>query len=414
MEPAAVKTDATVRPAEHLRPPPQKRKLRLTRTLVILLIVWAALDVIGRLGPVAWLHILPEHVATRRPGRFYPFIPNMSLVEDPWIGETATTGNLPPDESRPPVKFSTDEAGFRLTPGASPNEDVDLILFAGSSFAYGGGLSDDQTFPAVFTRKTGMHMYNGGHFWWDPQNLPSLDYLLDHLKGPKSAVVMLCWEDADFLPSHLPGTQWPAAKLARPLLGAKRNAQLAGAWEYGRRFSTAVWNISPMEVLSIRAFKRISNDKILPNRYKAAVVPRTLPNGQDILYLDEEVNRVQNPPRDEVVKRHGDYFENVAKHLAARGVQMYVILIPNRYTMYQPYTDPDVRVHERYLDRMQKELEGRGVNVFNSLPLLQAYASEDVASGQLSFYREDHHWSPLGVERIADGFAQYLKQYGGK
>lgn len=413
MEQAAVPTKAqgSSQPLSKSSP---KRVLRLTHVLVILLLLWAAVDLIGRLGPVEWLHILPEHVATRCPGHYYPFIPNLRLREDPWVGETATTGNLPPQETRSPVTFSTDAKGFRLTPGVPPDGDVDLVLFSGSSFAYGGGLSDDQTFPAVFTQKTGRRMYNGGHFWWDPQDLPSLDWLLDNLKGPRSAVVMLAWEDADFVPAHLSGAQWPGARLARPLVGEKRNARLAGWYEYGRRYLNAIWNISPLEVLSIRSFKKVSNDRILPNPYKAAVVPEKLPNGEDLLYLREEVNRVEHPPSDAVVKQHGDYFEMVAKHLAARNVDMYVILLPNRYTVYQPFTNPARTSRERYLDRMQRELEGRGIKVYNSLPLLQSHAAEDVASGKLSFYREDHHWSPLGVEHIADGFARYLSAEGSR
>ncbi len=414
MQPIAVKKETQIDSPKVVGHEP-KRRLRLTRVLVGLLIVWAVLDVVGRFGPVAWLDILPELVATRRPGKYYPFIPNMSLTENPWVGETAVKGNDPPRETRPPVVFSTDSLGFRLTPEVPPTKDVDLILFSGASYAYGGGLSDDQTFASVFTRKTGQRMYNGGHFWWDPMNLESLDWLLDHLKGPRSAVIMLIWENTEFQPAHLAGTNWPLARLARPLVGAERNKELAGDYEYTRRYLNAVWNISPLEVLSIRAFKKLSNGVILPNIYQEAAVDQTLPNGQDILYLPEEIDHVLKPVNESEVERNAEYFEGVAKHLAARNVQMYVIIIPNKYRLYQPWTDPSKDGKQNnYVDQLQEALERHGVNVYNTLPMLRAAAPQDVADGTLSFYREDHHWSPHGVDRVADGFAQYLSQRGGR
>lgn len=392
---------------------PRPGSVRLSRWLVTALAVWALLDVAGRLGPVGWLHVLPEHEATRRPGRYHPFIPGLSLSADPWVGETALTGNLAPTETRPAARFSTDGLGFRLTPGVRPGDDVRLILYGGSSFAYGGGLADGETFPAVLTRETGRRVYNGGHFWWDPLNLRSLDWLTDHLGGTRPGVVMLHWEDADPDPRTLqPGSRRPD-RVGRKLLGRDRYRDFRDFTDYARRYAGAVWGISPVEVLSIRLFKALSNDRVLPNRYKAAVRSRELPGGRRILFLEEEVVRVLRPPGDDVVRRHGEYYEAYARHLAARGAGLYVILLPNRYTLYGPLVDgASAAPADPYLDRLERELERRGVAVMNGLPVLRPLAAGDVASGRLSFYREDHHWSPLGVERIARAFDRFLDRGG--
>src|ERR1035438_4367427 len=84
---------------------------RISYWIVTTLILWLALDILPRFLPVSWLHILPEHVATRRPGKFTPFIPNLTIRYDPWIGETAMTGNLQPMETRTALTFSTDSLG---------------------------------------------------------------------------------------------------------------------------------------------------------------------------------------------------------------------------------------------------------------------------------------------------------------
>ena len=255
--------------------------------------------------PVGWLHVLPEHVATRRPGKFYPFIPNLKIHYDPWIGETATTGNLPPEETRPPVDFSTDSLGFRLTPGVPPDSKVDLLLFAGASFAYGGGLSDDETFPSVVTRQSGLHMYNGGHFYWDFQGLDALDWLVEHLNHQHPAVVLLEWEQAEHEISNLVGLPWKVDRPGAAILGADRYHRLRNDVQYSRIYLTALTFVSPLEVLSIRAFKSLCNDRILPNRYSHAVVEKQLPCGRRILFLKEEVDRTLHPPDDRYVGSAG-------------------------------------------------------------------------------------------------------------
>jgi len=385
------------------------RAVRISHWLVPALLLWAAADVAGRFAPVGWLHVLPEHEATRRPGRYHPFIPDLTVRTDPWVGETALTGNLAPTETRTPVTFGTDALGFRRTPGVPPDGGADLILYGGSSFAYGGGLSDDETLPAVLTRDAGVRVYNGGHFWWDPLTLESLDWLTGRLKSPRSAVVMIYWEDADLEPQSLHPKARRVDRLVEKVVGRGRFGSLRDDLEYARRYAKAVWSISPVEVLSIRLYKALSNDRILPNRYRSAVEARTLPGGERMLFLEEEVARVLRPPGDDAVTRLGDYYAECARHLAAQDRGLFVVLVPNRYTLYGPALDGTrAAPADPYIDRVDRELRRRGVAALNGLAVLRPDAAGDLASGRLSFYREDHHWSPLGVERIARAFTRLL------
>ena len=144
-----------------------RRPVRFFRIVAGVLISWAMLDVAGRFGPIGWLNVLPELAAARRTGLLHPFTPNLTIHHDPWIGETAVTGNLPPAEFRPPVIFSSDEFGFRLTPDVLSQPKIDFLLTGGASFAYGGGLLDYETFPAVLTRQEKLPTYNAGGFYGD-------------------------------------------------------------------------------------------------------------------------------------------------------------------------------------------------------------------------------------------------------
>ena len=363
-------------------------------------------DIAFRFLPVHWLHVLPEHEATRRPPAHATFIPNLHIHYDPWVGETATTANQKPTETRPAIEFSTDDVGFRLTPGVSVHDKVAAVFANGASFSYGGGLSDDETFPAVFSKKTGLAMYNGGRFFWDGVTLEETDWLLDHLGNPHAAVVLLYWEDQDLAPYQLDGPVSQMDKFGPKILGPQRYSAFKHEYKGAFRQEQAFWFLSPMEICSTRALKFLSNDVILPNAYKDAALKMQLPDGKSILMLKEEVNRVINQPDDAMVERNVAYFVHFQQHLAEHGNAMYVMVMPNKYTLYGPLLHaPGAAVALPYVDRVEASMNAKGIKTLNVLHLLQPYVEADVTKDQMSYYREDHHWTPLGVRRIVDAFA---------
>ncbi len=383
------------------------QNIRFSPLVVGLLVAWFSVDFGGRFLPVEWLHVLPEHIATRRPGRYSPFIPNLRLRHDPWIGETAMTGNLRPTETRAPVTFSTDAWGFRLTPGVPPGSQFTLLLHEGASFAYGGGLSDNETLPAVITREMGIRMYNGGHFFWDKPGPEPLDDLLLKTGRQKPTIVLLEWEQADHERTQLEGLPWRLDRPGKALVGAVRYAQLRDDLQYGRRYLNAIFNISPLEVLAIRFFKSLSNDELLPNRYQAAVEARTAPDGKRILFLAKEVQRTLHPPDEGQIQARAAYFDLYRQLLAKRQLDVYIVLLPNKYTLYGPILD---RIPgSPYLDRLEQALTAKGIHTLNMLPMFRQLAAGELDSGEYSYYREDHHWSPKGVRITAAALATRLR-----
>jgi hypothetical protein len=272
----------------------------------------------------------------------------MTIHHDPWIGETAVTGNLPPREFRAPVIFSTDKLGFRLTPEALSQPKIDFLLTGGASFAYGGGLSDDETFPAVLTRDEKLPTYNAGRFYWDSTHFIYVAKLVDRLKAQKpSAAIYLYWENMNppLDVRQLDPLPWRIDGLGKAAFGESRYAELRERVQYDNRYLTAILSVSPMEVLSTRFFKRLSNGRILPNRYAAAVVSPVLPNGQRILFLQTEIQRVLSPPSDDLMRQHADFFEEYARRLAALNMGLYVILMPNKYSLYGSSSMAGRRAH---------------------------------------------------------------------
>ena len=132
-------------------------------------------------------------------------------------------------------------------------------------------------------------MYNGGHFFWDIQTIGELDWLLARLGNHHPAVVLLYWEQFELSRSQLDGLRWRTDAIGEKLLGTGRYHFLRTGLQQGKREIGAWWNISPLEVLSIRLFKAISNDRFLPNPIAIRSTKPIFRSGQRILFLDEEV-----------------------------------------------------------------------------------------------------------------------------
>jgi hypothetical protein len=109
-----------------------------------------------------------------------------------------------------------------------------------------------------------------------------------------------------------------------------------------------------------------------------------------------------------LISDRADYVAWWKDRLEERGIRMVVLLVPDKLSVYGPSLGvklPD----EPYLNRMERQLQNRGLKVVNGLPLLRAYAESDLQSGHLSYMREDHHWSVLGVERLAKATAESIR-----
>ena len=250
-------------------------------------------------------------------------------------------------------------------------------------------------------------MYNGGHFFWDQPGPEPLDDLLRKMPGQKPRIVLIEWEQAEHERTQLVGLPWRLDRPGKALFGAERYARVREDLQYAKRYFHAILNISPLEVLAIRFFKSLSHDQILPNRYSAAVAVRKAPNGQRLLFLADEVRRTLHPPGEKQIQARAEYFTLYRDLLAKRQLDTYVILIPNKYTLYGPILDGIAP--SPYLARLQQALDAKGVRTINMLPQLQKLAADEVATGDYSFYREDHHWSPKGVRITAAALAARLR-----
>jgi hypothetical protein len=402
-----MKTDLSERPVSAVYRPvsetvrPEEKWRLLGRLAPSIVIAWVLIDLFGRLINPALLHLDPWLVVSRFPSRYSPFSTNQSFYLPRYIGGNARGANIPATELAGPITFSTDHLGFRKNPYLNPGQVPQVLFLQGDSFIYGVALSDTQTLPSVLTHQYGIPSYNGGRFHDDPDGMPELDWLLDHLPGRPSTIVYTYLEHHIFLsPQATPGVNG---------LLLRRDPTLDGDLRYLKLLNTFFWQLSPSRVVTTRLFNRLENDKFFPNIDAKTVQALPLPNGEKMLFRDYEYGLPDQDRGPTAVAQSMTGFLWLKSELDKRHIRLIVLLVPNRYTIYAPLLIGNDGPWTHYLDNLDVELHRAGIETVNGLDVYRSVARQEVSSGQFSFYREDPHWNPSGVERIAKPLAEAIK-----
>lgn len=388
----------------------------LGRLIPLTLALWAIADVLPRFLPLDWLQINPFQLAASRPGRYSPFIPNLRISTSNYVGELALLANLPPNESRPPLQLTTDNLGFRATPNGSTNEKPSIIVMEGDSFTFGAALSNDETFPSALSRELAANVYNAGRYTTDRERMREMDWLFSRLPvAPRATVIYVLLETFNPSLKREYGDRWYDS-LGKKVVGSQLHNAAKEEYFFLRRWHSLWLPISPLKISTTRLYKRIADDRILPNPYKKHVTIAELPGGRRFLYEPRYLERYLNPPDDTAVAETAEYLAWFRDQMRSRGLDFWVLLVPEGLSTYARWLVPDsehpVKWKSHYLDRLENALQARQVKVTNSLPHLVEQAPEDIRTGELSFYTEDHHWTPKGTRTVARVMADALRQSG--
>jgi SGNH hydrolase-like domain, acetyltransferase AlgX len=94
-----------------------------------------------------------------------------------------------------------------------------------------------------------------------------------------------------------------------------------------------------------------------------------------------------------------EYLGALNKELHQHNFHLIVILVPSKYTVYQPLIKDAAKTNKREaLNELQNEL--KDVPVVNTTAALQQAAAAELARGNLLYWRDDTHWNAEGV-RVA-------------
>jgi hypothetical protein len=380
-------------------------RLTVGRILPWSLVAIAVLTVTTGLLPLEWLDFTDYQIARQVHPSDAPFRPSLRIRSDHYHGADALTANLASTENHRPRTFTTDSLGFRWTPDTKPGAVPSVMVFRGASFVWGCSLSDEETLPSQLARELHTNVYNGGRFLDDHELPADFDNLVTKLGGaPELAIFVQLEQDADQLSSHA-GNRLD--QVGRAVAGARYDAvSKALASSNG---AVLTWmHLSPVFEFVTSARKAVQNDAILPNVYSGNAVSYRIPNGSRIVFQKPELERAGTVLSDDVIRARAALISSWQQHLHRKGIRMIAVLIPDKLSVYGPELGVPP-LQPTYLDRLESELRRRDIPVVNGLHVLRPHAAGDLDRGDLSFWRDDLHWTPLGVKRIASAVATHIR-----
>lgn len=370
------------------------RTWSIGRLLPRLMFLSLLLDLVLRFVPLdpltfrAW-----EAMLRRYPDAVGPFIPNKHYHRDNSYGGVAGIGNLPALRHYHSVDFTTDADGFHNPPALAQGHPMGIVI--GDSFAVGSELPEEQSLSAQLTQRFGAYFYNAGA----PQSL--------HLRSLRTVAQRLNLHHGLVIFEFLESRALQDPPVATPD-GSRGAAQAfffrAMGPDWTDRLGTPLNELhpSPLRALSVKLEKKIQDNTLLPNSFASFVIQERLRNGEPIVFLPAELKSPSDPRK--AAKRWAAYFAWYSTELRKDGLDLVVLLVPNRSTIYAPLlAQPrDVSASRATLEDFADALQNAGVR---TVPLRNRYVHDAAIlldQKKYLYFLDDIHWNGDGTAEAAD------------
>ncbi len=364
------------------------------RLLPRLMLFFFLLDLVLRfvpLGPLtfrAW-EAVPRHY----PNAVGPFIPNKHYHRDNSYGVVAGIGNLPGLRHYHSVDFTTDAYGFHNPPALAKDNPIGIVI--GDSFAVGSEFPEDQSLSAQLTERFGGYFYNAGSP--QPLHLRSLEAVAQRIGLHHGLVVF------EFLESR--ALQDPPSATPDGARGAAQSFFFrALGQEWTDRLGTPLNELhsSPLQAISAKLEKKIQDDVLLPNSFAPFVIQEKLRNGEPIVFLPAEFKTPTDPRK--AADRWAAYFAWYSAQLRNDGLDLVILLVPSRATIYAPLLSQprDVSVSRATLSNLASALQNAGVRTVSLEPRFARDAAVLLDQKKYLYFLDDTHWNGNGTAVAAD------------
>jgi len=311
-----------------------------------------------------------------------PYVRNSFYRTERSFGDLSNLSNLPHARHYRREEFTTDANGYRNR--KVPTKPFEGILLLGDSFAT-AGTSDSQTLSEQFGNLSNCPVYNGG-------SSPEPMKLLNSLQMTHGLVI---WEQSE------------RRELFRPSLTEVLNHELSWKWrpirrivgDEGVQYLHGIMSYSPVTIVFGRVVKLLQNDEVFPNPYRNVVAEANLRNGQEMLFLQSELDNYQlDRPTDPA------FYAARKNELEEKGIDLIVLLVPDKYVVYRdlllpPPSGPD---REPFLDLVEKRLVAEGVPVINLTPIFRERARALLDHDEYLYFLDDTHWNAKGIQEAAE------------
>jgi hypothetical protein len=359
------------------------------------------LDLVLRFIPLdpltfrAWEAMLRHY-----PNAVGPFIPNKHYHRDNSYGGIAGIGNLPTLRHYHSVDFTTDASGFHNPPALAQGNAIGIVV--GDSFAVGSELPEDQSLSAQLTERFGGYFYNAGSP--QPLHLRSLEAVAQSLQLQHGLVIF------EFLESR--ALQDPPSATPDGARGAVQTFlfRVLGQ-EWTDRLGTPLNELhsSPLQALSAKLVKKIQDNILLPNSFASFVIQEKLSNGEPIVFLPAEFKSPPDPRK--AAERWAAYFGWYSAQLRKDGLDLIVLLVPNRSTIYAPlFAQPrDVSASRATLEDFASALQNAGVHYVSLEPRYANDAAILLEQKKYLYFLDDTHWNGTATAIAADEIFNFRK-----
>ena len=363
--------------------PTRNSLLRSGYLLPRVLLLWALLDVMLRFAPPQWYAFRVDEVAmiTGRHDQG-PFHPNLTYQNPHAYGDLASFGNCTECRQYRPMNVHIDARGFANPASSGPYN----AILVGDSFGLGAEQPFDATLVSQISLRTGLSTYNACSVG-RAISREDLMALIDELDMVNGTVFF---------------------ELMDRSLGSVSSSPEDPELERFDRWSKNV-EYSPLANVSREIVTRFYDGRLMPNPYALNIARKLLPDGQTVLFLNEDLrDATPNQPA-----WWAKYLHVLNKGLRQRSFRLIVILVPSKYTVYQPLIKDATRTNKsEALEELQKKLID--VPVVNTTSALQQAAADEVEHGHLLYWPDDTHWNADGVRVAAEQLqAQYAAGFPG-
>jgi hypothetical protein len=371
------------------------------RLLPRLMLSFFLLDLVLRFIPLdpltfrAWEAMLRHY-----PNAVGPFIPSKHYHRDNSYGGVAGVGNLPALRHYHSVDFTTDAYGFHNPPALAQGNAIGIVV--GDSFAVGSELPEDRSLSAQLTERFGGYFYNAGSP--QPLHVRSLEAVAQRLQLQHGLVIF------EFLESR--ALQDPPSATPDGARGAVQTflfRVLGQGWT--DRLGTPLNELhsSPLQALSAKLVKKIQDNILLPNSFASFVIQEKLSNGEPIVFLPTEFKSPPDPRK--AAERWAAYFAWYSAQLRSDGLDLVVLLVPNRSTIYAPLlAQPrDVSASRATLEDFASALQNAGVPCVSLEPRYAHDAAILLEQKKYLYFLDDTHWNGTAAAIAADEIFNFRK-----
>jgi hypothetical protein len=385
---------------------------RLEVVAPVMMVVFGVLDIALRFMPIERLAFRAWETVTYHPEPNAPFAALKVYRNSHSYGDLSNSGNLPSLREYHAEVFTTDEYGFR-NPPQTQDARVPSGLLVGTSFSAGCGLSDDETLSARLSARSECRVYNAAG---------PTDYcncarrVASRLNMCQGTVIYefaeRTWYPQDYLDClDAQHVNYPTPHSVRAEYFHRHPAHQPMSWDerwdaWWQAWIESVRDHIPkshLEIIGVKMYKLLQNDRILPNApARANVTSRVLRNGDVMLFPADQPRQLLGPKNTVWIPFYCNWFAN---EMRKDNLDLIVVLVPEKFTVYRPFfSTPETAqdISPEYLDQVERALKRAGIRVVNLLPVFRQAAIEGLANHRYIYRRDDTHWNPGGVQIAAD------------